>query len=647
MKRFLLAVLLLGCLACATARGETAYNLLNQHQRTGMYDLSVIPDLLRSNANVFFVGSTATEALDSADGLHGETMDRPFATYDFAVGRCTASSNNVIVLLPYHTENVTAGSVDIDISGITTIGLGYGPARPRFVSTATSSTFVVGRNGDGATIMNIVLVPSVNAVVVGVQVEDGADDITFIDCEWESGEAAGVDEFITAVDCVTEVNDLAFIRCRWTSLAAGATALLADDAGAIGGLTFKDCYAYGDWSTALMVSDQALTRVLIENCSFYQANGGEPIFEFTGTSNVGTVRHCTLVNDGTANDMGGVSLVGNDYQTSGDSNTDGRAYSLADDGVTAAKIATDALGSDELAATAAAEIAAAVGDEAVAGHRTAATFGAMLQPLHSGTAAAGAAGTITLQNTASALADFYNGNLVQIIAGTGIGQSRLITDYAVTTFIASVAPNWITNPSSDSVYVVSGQGPVRVEALTPDVVTAAGIANDALDWATLAADLKNGIEDDIQETMDANSLQYWQERTLAKTATSQTDDLFDVAGGPILITSMYGVVTTAIGGAGNTIKLNLDADAGWEDYDFSTAVETNADAQGTRYTFSNAALSVLTPQEGTAGGASSLMAPWHCGEGMIEQTCSGATTGAIKWYMTYKPLAAGVTVTAQ
>ena len=132
------------------------------------------------------------------------------------------------------------------------------------------------------------------------------------------------------------------------------------------------------------------------------------------------------------------------------------------------------------------------------------------------------------------------------------------------------------------------------------------------------------------------------------TATSTGDDLFDVDGGAILIQAFTGLVTTNIGAVGNIITIELDADAGFADYDFSTAVETNADVAGSRYSFTDVALSVLTPMEGATGGGSILMGGgWFCGEGMIEQTSTGATTGAIQWYIIWTPYADGTTVTAQ
>jgi len=146
-----------------------------------------------------------------------------------------------------------------------------------------------------------------------------------------------------------------------------------------------------------------------------------------------------------------------------------------------------------------------------------------------------------------------------------------------------------------------------------------------------------------------DTLLYNQPTYVSKAATAANDDLFDVDGGPIQIISFLGICTTEMGATTTTIQIDLDADTGWTDYDFSTAVDTAGDSAGTRYTFTNVAESVLTPLELTAGG-SNLMSGggWFCGEGMIEQTAGAQdNTGAVTWYMTYIPLAAGVTVTAQ
>lgn len=72
-----------------------------------------------------------------------------------------------------------------------------------------------------------------------------------------------------------------------------------------------------------------------------------------------------------------------------------------------------------------------------------------------GTAQAGAAGTITLDASASATDDIYNGMLARIVSGTGAGQWRPIYDYVGSTKVAHVKPNWTTTPDNTSVFAVT------------------------------------------------------------------------------------------------------------------------------------------------------------------------------------------------
>ncbi len=76
--------------------------------------------------------------------------------------------------------------------------------------------------------------------------------------------------------------------------------------------------------------------------------------------------------------------------------------------------------------------------------------------LHAGTAAAGAATTLTLaagSSTApygSAVNDYYNGIWMEIYSGTGVGEKAEITDYVASTKLCTV--NFTTTPSTDSIY---------------------------------------------------------------------------------------------------------------------------------------------------------------------------------------------------
>jgi len=76
-----------------------------------------------------------------------------------------------------------------------------------------------------------------------------------------------------------------------------------------------------------------------------------------------------------------------------------------------------------------------------------------------GTAAAGAAGTITLAATATAgltssSDDYYNDALIYLSGGTGSGQTRTISDYVGDTRVASVSTDWSTTPDATSTYEI-------------------------------------------------------------------------------------------------------------------------------------------------------------------------------------------------
>lgn len=124
----------------------------------------------------------------------------------------------------------------------------------------------------------------------------------------------------------------------------------------------------------------------------------------------------------------------------------------------------------------AADVADAVWDEAYGDHTTEGTYGSMIQGVHEGTAQAGTSSTITLDATGSSSTnDFYNYQLIRIIAGTGAGQTRQISDYNGTSKAATVGLNWVTTPSTDSQYVILDLG--------IDAATLASIADAVWDEA--------------------------------------------------------------------------------------------------------------------------------------------------------------------
>lgn len=148
------------------------------------------------------------------------------------------------------------------------------------------------------------------------------------------------------------------------------------------------------------------------------------------------------------------------------------AASIASDAITAAKIADGAIDAATFAAsaiTATAIAADAITAAKVAdGTIDAATFAAGainsaalaaetgLKPIRSGTAQAGAAGSLTLDASASSVSGLYFGCWLLLTGGTGAGQVRGITAYDGTTKIATIDVNapWYTTPNATTTFAI-------------------------------------------------------------------------------------------------------------------------------------------------------------------------------------------------
>lgn len=89
-----------------------------------------MPVLNVHHGNVWWVNSASGSDSGGANG----SRNQPFATLDYAIGRCTANNGDIIMLAPNHAETITGvGGITADVAGITIIGLGAYNQRPRFL----------------------------------------------------------------------------------------------------------------------------------------------------------------------------------------------------------------------------------------------------------------------------------------------------------------------------------------------------------------------------------------------------------------------------------------------------------------------------------------------------------------------------------
>lgn len=165
--------------------------------------------------------------VDSATGSNGNkgTRERPFATLDYAIGRCNANKGDKIIIKENHAETITgAGGITADIAGITIIGLGTYNQRPRFLMDGgTTVSFVVSTadvmvqnlvfaagHADVATCFNVT---GVGCTLAGLDFVDNVADENFVTP-------------IKATGAANTADGLKIIGCRNITLDANAAEFL-------------------------------------------------------------------------------------------------------------------------------------------------------------------------------------------------------------------------------------------------------------------------------------------------------------------------------------------------------------------------------------------------------------------------------------
>jgi len=145
------------------------------------FGVPVLGGSILTTGNIFFVDSGAANASDNPSR---GSKDEPFATIDYAIGRCTANNGDHIIAMPGHTETITAaGGVDFDVAGVTLVGLGRGANQAKI--TSTSATGDIDIDAADITIEGMVFTSGVSDNAVGIDVN--AQDFTVRNCRFVQG----------------------------------------------------------------------------------------------------------------------------------------------------------------------------------------------------------------------------------------------------------------------------------------------------------------------------------------------------------------------------------------------------------------------------------------------------------------------------
>lgn len=173
--------------------------------------------------------------------------------------------------------------------------------------------------------------------------------------------------------------------------------------------------------------------------------------------------------------------------------------------------------------------------------------------------AAGADGTITLDSSASAKDDFYNGCYVQLTNNdpAGVqGLTRVITDYTGSTKIATIAPNWATNPTGATTFsilvpenaMVAGWAGVQLASPTtagyPDVGVAASVAGAVGSVAGAVGSVAGNVDGSVASVTGAVGSVTG---SVGSVAGNVDGSVASVTGAVDSVTGAVGSVTGAVG----------------------------------------------------------------------------------------------------
>jgi len=239
-----------------------------------------VADIEAQPGNIWFVQSTHSKATDGAG--YGRNPDAPFATLDYAVSHADVASGDTFYLMPTHAENLAADSdVDVDVSNLQILGLGWGGCRPTFTATAIAGDFKLAASC--GILHNILFLSGVDATTGLLEVSSA--DWLIENCEFRDS----VDQATDMLVALDGSDRLHIKDCKFTmAAAAGANSAIAivssDD------VEIEGCEIYGNFAVgAIDFRTTASARTDIHDCKIWTANAADIAIVDTITASTGFI----------------------------------------------------------------------------------------------------------------------------------------------------------------------------------------------------------------------------------------------------------------------------------------------------------------------------------------------------------------------
>lgn len=232
-----------------------------------------------TSGEVFFVDSTAS--LKGDDASHGRTMFQPFATIDFAIGQCTANRGDIIFVLPGHTETLTsANAINLDVAGVSVIGMTQGRARPT-LTLASSTAASIDVNAANCKIENVVIdMTGIDAIIAGINVK--AADFELRNCELITATASG--QAVTSILTDANANRMRVLGNFFNGYDITGNSVLIDLVGAVDSVVIANNRFKAKVALYVIRTSATSTNIVINNNQFQILTSGSGIDYETGST---------------------------------------------------------------------------------------------------------------------------------------------------------------------------------------------------------------------------------------------------------------------------------------------------------------------------------------------------------------------------
>lgn len=220
----------------------------------------------------------------SADGV--VTIPAVYNTIDAAIGACTDSQGDVIYVMPYHTETVTA-AIAADIIGVSIIGLKAGNARPVITPNGTIDAIAV--SAAGVTIQGLEFAaPGTTSQTADINI--AAARCTVKDTLHVSSQTSKIKVDTITIAAGGDYFVLDGVQI-FSTVETTCTSAISIEAAVIRG-EIKNCFIAGEWATGALMDEATALLLHIHHNTFKNVTAAVACVTFTTGNSTGVMEHC-------------------------------------------------------------------------------------------------------------------------------------------------------------------------------------------------------------------------------------------------------------------------------------------------------------------------------------------------------------------